>query len=202
MNLASFFDAIRPIMKNGRLTVPQVRAFEAIISECSAQDLTLEHTAYVMATAYHETGGRMEPVREGFASTDAGARKAVANLFKRGIISRDYAQPESNGRSYYGRGLVQLTHLDNYAKTGHQLGFDLVSFPDHMLDLNVSVEAMVWGMKTGAYRGKSLEDMLPYSNPTPVEWAAARGIINGDVRKNGALVGGYADMFYKALTGE
>ena len=201
MRFASFFGAIRPHMRGGRLTQNQVLGFEAVILHCLEKDITLEHTAYVLATAYHETGGRMTAVREGFAKTDAGARAAVEKLFQRKIIRRNYALPESNGRSYYGRGLVQLTHLDNYAKTGHALGLDLVTYPDKMLDLDVSVRAMVWGMTTGSYRNKSLTDMLPYTDPTTQEWTQARDIINGDIRKNGALIAGYAKLFYSALLG-
>ena len=201
MNLTSFFGAVRPLMKNGRLTQAQVDCFEMVISQCIEEDITYEHTAYILATIYHETGGRMEAVREGFAKTDQGARNAVEKLFTKGIIRRNYALPESNGRSYYGRGLVQLTHLDNYARTGHALGLDLVTNPDQMLNLEVSVKAIIWGMTTGAYRRRSLKDMLPYSDPTLEEWINARDIINGDTAKNGKLIAGYAVSFYSALQG-
>ena len=201
MNLAAFFDAVRPLGRGGRLTQTQVSGFEAIILHCLHEDLTLEHTAYVLATAWHETGARMEAVREGFAKTDQGSRRAVARLFERGIIRQNYALPQSNGNSYYGRGFVQLTHLENYAKTGHSLGIDLVTYPDRMLDTDVSIRAMVWGMVTGAYRGKSLEDILPYAEPTLDEWINARDIINGDVKKNGKMIAQYAIAFYEALKG-
>lgn len=199
MNLAAFFDSVRPFMKDSKLTTAQVVGFECLINSCLESDLTLEHIAYVLATAYHETGGRMEPVREGFCKTDAGSRKAVARLYEKGVISADYSLPQSNGKSYYGRGLVQLTHLSNYASTGHALGLDLVTYPDLMLDLEVSVRAMIWGMKTGSYRNKRLSDMLPYEEPTYAEWTKARGIINGDVGKNGPMIAGYATKFYTAL---
>ena len=201
MNLSTFFNVVRPTVNGGRLTHKQVLGFEAVIAACAEQRINLEHTAYILATAYHETGGRMEPVREGFSSTDAGSRAAVAKLLERGIIRYDYAQPESNGKSYYGRGLVQLTHLGNYAKTGHALGLDLVSYPDKMLDLRVSVDAIIWGMTTGAYRNKSLTKMLPYAEPTLEEWINARDIINGDVKKNGGLIAKHAITFYTALKG-
>ena len=201
MDYAAFFNAVRPMVKNGRLTHEQVLGFEAIITACLDQEINLEHTAYILATAYHETGGRMEPVREGFSSTDVGSRAAVARLHERGIIRRNYALPESNGKSYYGRGLVQLTHLDNYAKTGHALGINLVSYPDKMLDLKVSVDAIIWGMVSGSYRNKSLTKMLPYAEPTLEEWINARDIINGDVKKNGGLIAQHAIAFYNALKG-
>jgi predicted chitinase len=199
MNLSAFFDAVRPFMKDSRLSAAQVKAMEAIILTGVDNNLTSSHIAYVLATAYHETGGLMEPVREGFCKTDAGSRKAVARLYTKGIIREDYALPQSNGKSYYGRGLVQLTHLYNYAKTGHALGLDLVTYPDLMLDLDVSVRAMVWGMVTGSYRKKKLIDILP-ENPSFTQWKNARGIINGDVGKNGPMIAGYAVNFYNALT--
>lgn len=201
MDIAAFFNAVRPTVKGGRLTHEQVVGFQAIIEYCLDADITLAHTAYILATAYHETGGLMQPVREGFAKTDAGSRRAVARLLERGIIKWDYAAEQSNGKSYYGRGLVQLTHLDNYAKTGHALGIDLVTYPDKMLDIDISVAAMVWGMTTGSYRNKSLDDALPYDPPTLEEWIKARDIINGDVTKNGRLIANYAIAFYNALKG-
>lgn len=199
MSNAAFFDAVRPFMKDSRLTSAQVRAMEAIILKAEESNLMPSHTAYVLATAYHETGGLMEPVREGFCKTDAGSRKAVGRLYAKGIIREDYSLPQSNGKSYYGRGLVQLTHLYNYAKTGHALGLDLVTYPDLMLDLDVSVRAMIWGMITGSYRNKTLTDILP-ANPTFTQWKNARGIINGDVGKNGPMIAGYAVKFFNALT--
>lgn len=198
MNRAKFFDAVRPYMRGGKLTTKQVEGIEAILS--AAVGMPLAHVAYLLATAFHETGGRMEPVREGFCKTDAGSRRAVESLFNKGVIRWNYALPEANGHSYYGRGYVQLTHMENYEKTGEALDIDLVNNPDLMLDPTISAKAMVWGAETGAYRGKSLSDKLP-SNvpPTAAQWRSARGIINGDVRRNGTRVAGYAQNFYEAL---
>ena len=199
MSKAEFYNAIRYVMPKGRLTVSQVEGFEALLKVGS--HLPRSHMAYVLATAYHETGARMVPVREGFAKTDRGARNAVARLYARGRISRNYAvEHKKTGQSYYGRGYVQLTHYDNYRKTGEALGIDLVNDPDLMLVPVISADAIIWGMEHGSYRGKSLSTTLPSRvDPTAAQWRSARRVINGDMKKNGTLIGGYAQKFYKAL---
>lgn len=75
--------------------------------------------AYALATAYHETGRKMVPVREGFASTDAKARRIVGH--------RKYGKPAGpHGHVYYGRGQVQLTWLSNYRRSSADASVDLV----------------------------------------------------------------------------
>lgn len=50
----------------------------AILSEWEARGLLDKRwLAYMLATAFHETGSRMQPVRETFASSDA---QAITNL--------------------------------------------------------------------------------------------------------------------------
>lgn len=194
-----FFNSIRQHFPGGKLTAQQVEGIEALLNECTS--LPECHTAYVLATAAHETGFRMQPVREGFASSDAMAARIITSMFNRGRISRNYAKkhPATNQR-YYGRGYVQLTWYENYAKTGAALGLDLVNKPDLMLSPNVSAEAIVWGMQTGAYRrNKSLASEI--KTGTRDEFIAARDMINGDVSKNGPRVADYAEFFLTALKG-
>lgn len=152
--------------------------------------------AYALATAWHETGTRMEPVREGFASTDAGAIQAVTTLFKKGKIKRNYALPHPNGQSYFGRGLVQITHGNNYERLGKAigLGMKLYDDPGLALQLDVSVAIMFVGMTDGLFTTKRFAD---YFNPTKTDWTNARRIINGLDRA--AMVAGYAKKFLPAL---
>ncbi len=129
--------------------------------------------AYVLATAYHEVGPNMAPVRESFASSDA---QAVRNL--RG---HSYAQVHGDtGKAYFGRGYVQLTWRENYAKLGAELGVDLVNNPDQLLqNPELSARVTVLGMRDGLFTGKTLDDYFsgPESDPF-----GARRIINGTDR--------------------
>ena len=124
----------------------QVDGYNAILDEwernSGLQDL--RWLAYMLATAYHETGKRIEPVREGFAKTDNGAVNAVTKLFNQGRIKKNYAlaDPPGSGLHYFGRGLVQLTHRVNYLKMGNLLGLgmQLVSNPSLALNLEISAK--------------------------------------------------------------
>ena len=100
-----FFDIIRPFF--GSLNQEQVDGIKGIIKAFrEVGDGDIDTLAYALATAYHETGKRIVPVREGFAKTDKGARGAVAKLAsKRGPSSAPakYGQPAGPyGHVYYG----------------------------------------------------------------------------------------------------
>lgn len=133
------------------------------------------HASYILATAYHETGGRMQPVREGFATTNEGAIKAVTRLYEQGRIRVNYALP-INGHSYYGRGLIQITWLENYDRVGKMLGVDLVNNPDLALDPQVSADILVKGMAGGWFTGRKLSD---YDREDGYDYYGARRIVNG-----------------------
>lgn len=182
-----FFDTVRKTVFGGTLSAEQVFNLSAILQAIESYGIEkASHVAAILATAYIEVGRKMAPVREGFAKTDIGARRAVADLYAKGKIKKNYAVPAGPyGNSYYGRGFVQLSHLENYTKTGNALGLDLVKDPDLMLQTPASAAAMVWGMKAGAYRkGKSLFTMLPDDVATPGQFFEARDIVNGDKNKH------------------
>jgi putative chitinase len=153
--------------------------------DVAAGVLPLPWCAYVLATEYHETAKRMQPVREGLDVSDNWRRK---NL-------RYYP--------WYGRGEVQLTWERNYAAATEMLkrlgytGIDLVKNADQALDPKVSVLVMIHGMLEGLFTGKKLRDYIP-NNPSREHYRNARRIINGTDRAD--LVAGYAVEFEKALT--
>lgn len=176
LHLPTFFAYARRAPFGGRLTQLQVEGCERILT--AAKDVTDDrHLAYILATAFHETGGKMQPVREGFARTDAGARRAVAG--------RRYAA-EKNGNVYYGRGLVQLTWERNYIRMGEKLGLDLKNRPDLMLDPVNSARALVIGMVDGMFTTKRLDDFF---NATTDDPEGARRIVNGTDKAS--LIAGY-----------
>ncbi|MGI0488546.1 glycoside hydrolase family 19 protein [Pantanalinema rosaneae CENA516] len=168
----------------------------------------LRWLAYALATAYHETGSRMEPVREGFAETDEEAIAAVRKWCQQQGIP-DYAKVDPvTGKSYFGRGLVQITHADNYKKLGQALGMGMALYynPSLALDPEISVKIMFKGMVDGLFR--SPHKLSRFFNSSTTDWFNARGIINGDKNYTpdwangqaiGALIADYAKDFYRCL---
>lgn len=190
MNRETFFAFARRAPFGGRLTQQQVDGLTAILDAWRGDDD--RHLAYILATAFHETGGRMVAVREGFARTDAGARRAVAN--------RRYGRPDAEtGHVYYGRGHVQLTWKANYKKMGDALGIDLVHNPDLALDPAHSVRILIEGMTNGHtgvgdFTRKSVED---YFNETTDDPEGARRVVNGTDKAS--LIAGYHGAFLDSI---
>ena len=185
MNKTTFFSYIRKAPFGGRLTQQQVEGIDAILAAMALYAVTdLRWMAYILATAFHETGGRMQPVREGFAKTDAQARKVVA--------ARAYGKAV-DGHVYYGRGHVQLTWKENYLKMGKALGIDLAGKPDLALDAEISARILVMGMVRGLFSGKKLADYFGMESDP----AGARKIINGTDKAK--LIAGYHQNFLDAL---
>lgn len=194
LNKTLFFAAIRALPFGGVLTQDNVTGTEAIIDtfqKTANQDI--RHLAYILATAFHETGGGMMPVREGFAKSDAAARKKVAK--------RSYAVSDPvTGQVYYGRGQVQLTWAENYKKMGAILGVPLYEKPDLALEPETSamiiVEGMTKGLSTkGDFTGKSLSN---YFSDTVNDPEGARRIVNGTDKAK--LIASYHTAFLDALT--
>jgi putative chitinase len=177
VNSSIFFDRWRATF--GKLDDGQVRTLQTFIDYWNGRNLTdLRWLAYVMATTHGEVGPRLQPVREGFASSDVEARHHVARLKKNGKIKVNYALPDkTTGKSYYGRGFVQLTHKSNYEAMGKILGLDLVNNPDLALDPAIATKIIFVGMERGTFTGKKLSDYFPPGRPS--DWRNARKIING-----------------------
>ena len=187
MNLKTFFAYIRNAPCGGKLTQQQVEGCEAIIKEYDLSPETNDprHLAYILAIVFHETGGRMQPVREGFANSDAQARRIVAKY--------KYGKPDGK-HVYYGRGHVQLTWRENYKRMGEALGLPLEDDPDLALDKNISARILIVGMIKGMFTGKSLNDYFNGNTNDPV---GARRIINGTDKNK--LIAGYHENFLDAI---
>ena len=104
---ATFYTTIRKgALFDGTLSTRQVTGMEAMLDAFDKSGFTdLRWLAYILGTAYHETGRAMYPVREG------GLGKG-----------HPYGVPGADGQVAYGRGLVQLTWAANYAKADKALG--------------------------------------------------------------------------------
>ena len=178
-----FYDAVRPLF-GGRLSQHQVDGLKRIVEYGEEWGYDLDDLAYILATVKHETGDWMQPIREGAHRfgpdyTDASAKRAVASIHAKGIISTNYALPSGPyGQSYYGRGLVQITWYDNYMEFARILGVPLDQNPDLALEWDHALDILFLGMRDGVFTGKKLADFK-----LPGEFKQARVIVNADSHK-------------------
>ncbi|QTG16683.1 hypothetical protein G6M86_25690 (plasmid) [Agrobacterium tumefaciens] len=143
-----FYAAVKATRLMGPQLIPrQIEGIEGILAAFQTDgDGNPKTLAYALATAAHETGFRMLPVREGFAKTDAQARRILSG--------RRYAvSTGKHGHAYYGRGQVQLTWEDNYRASSVDAGVDLVANPDMMLDPVISAKILIKGLRDGRWNG-------------------------------------------------
>lgn len=187
-NSKAFFDAVRQELFAGNLNLGQVKGLEAILA---AWDVTpkpdVRFVSYSMATAYLETDKKMLPIKEYGLGHGRPYGKTV---------------PPWN-QAYYGRGLVQLTWLRNYATADARLrargllasGEDLVKAPDLALRPDIAAAIMTSGMTEGWFTGKKLADFFSGEKiDAPVQ---ARMIINGTDRAG--EIAGFHAHFLTAL---
>lgn len=193
MNKAAFYKVVRARL--GSLEQGQVNGFEAVLD--AIEGAPLSHRAYMLATAWHETAKTMQPMRE------LGGRDYFMRMYDvtgqrpQLAIAHGNTTP-GDGARYYGRGYVQLTWKDNYARVGQKMSVDLVTYPDLALNSNLSAQIMRRGMDEGWFSGKKNSDYLPMQGvATRSQYMAARKIINGIDRAD--LVEDYAQIFERAL---
>jgi putative chitinase len=192
-----FFDHVRGNLCSGGLTSGQVEGMDAILDEWEERGLKdLRHLAYINATAFHETGGSMQPVKE----WGRGAGKPYGKKLKMGGGPNKripYTKPD---HIYYGRGHCQLSWYENYELMGRLLGIDLLNNPDKALEMEVSVKILFEGMlkaasSFGDFTGRCLEQ---YFNETTDDPINARRTVNGTDKAE--LIASYYYVFLKALT--
>jgi hypothetical protein len=160
-----FFKSAREI-QGGALKQSQVDGYAAILDDYTRRQWSdVRWLAYMLATAHWETARTMQAIKE------YGLGKG-----------RPYGKPDAEtGQTYYGRGLVQLTWKENYAKAGTKIGKDLVNHPDEALFLPNAVAIMATGMSEGWFAGdKAGRHNLPrYFSGSIEDPVGARRIING-----------------------
>lgn len=154
-----FFDAYRA--EFGRIKPAQVGPIEWLLDRLVLEPLLLQEMAYILATVKHETNATYLPVREAYWLSEA---------WRRGNLPY---------WPWYGRGFVQLTHQDNYAKAGEKLRLDFTTDPDAVMQLDVSYQILVRGMTEGWFR--QTHRLSRYISRDRADYLGARAIVNGRV---------------------
>ena len=153
---------------------------ELIVATCRKYNLTAFETAYVLATAYHETAHTMKPIMELGGTTYLKGKKYWP---------------------YVGRGYVQLTWKENYIKAGKKLGVDFVDNPGLLMEAKYAAPILVLGMKEGWFTGKKLSSYIDNIEEGNVEdmreFTESRRIVNG--KDKAKLIAGYAMVYYNEL---
>ena len=159
-----FFDKARANPFGGTMTQGQVDGCNAILDgweKGTANDL--RWLAYMLATTKWETAHKMQPVAE----------------YGHGA-GHPYGQPDPvTGQIYYGRGYVQLTWKENYAKFSPLVGADLVADPDRAIEPGIATKILFAGMEHGLFTGVGLPRYFSATVDDPIN---ARRIINGTDR--------------------
>ena len=197
----------------GRLNQGQVDGFNTLLLEARARGMSPGRFAYVLATAWHETGGKMRPVVENLNYSEGGLRATFARYFSaeaapryvrapERIANRAYANRIGNGDEasgdgwrYRGRGFVQITGRANYRTFADRLGLDLEGEPDLALEPRNAATILFDGMDLGLFTGRALAD---YIDSGRADYVGARRIVNGQDKAEKIAI--EARRFNTALT--
>ncbi|MES0092927.1 glycoside hydrolase family 19 protein [Mesorhizobium sp. M0030] len=200
LNEKFFFDYTRTYLFDGHMSQSQFDGISGILKLWNDTLATKDDRwlAYMLATAHHETGRTMQPVRETFAATDEKAISILEKAWNAGKlpwVTNPYWRWDQNHQSWLGRGLVQLTHQANYKRIGDAVGVNLVADPAAAMNPDVARQVMVQGMIKGVFTGYTLAQFF---NPKKADWKNARRIINGIERAD--LVASYGLRYYAAIS--
>lgn len=217
MTTRRFYDAIRPLF-GGAMGQGQVDGVNLLVAACKDARLNRQSAAYVLATAFHETGATMAPIEENLNYSATGLRATWPRVFhphgNDGIAEKYARKPEAianaayknrmgngdeasgDGWRYRGRGFVQITGRDNYRRLGALIGVDLEAEPDLALDPDNAAKIIVIGMQRGLFTGVSLDDVSEPETSEP-DFENDRGIVNGKDRAK--KIARYAQVFYEGL---
>lgn len=201
---AAFFDAVRGNVFGGKLTQAQVDGMNALLDAGKRFGLAdPHHMANVLAQVTHETGAYMCPIKETVMPyhedknpSDATVISRLDTAFAKGHlpwVTKPYWRD-----GWFGRGPLQITHKENYAKLGKRVGVDLIKERDLALDRNIGASIAVVGMKDGLFTGRKLSD---YAFPSALDAAPEknpRRIVNGQDGTD-AKVARYHKAFHAAL---
>lgn len=177
---AAFYASVRQSF--GSLEQSQVDGFGALLQAFGVARWPLSWVSYGLATAWHETAAKLQPVREAF------------------WLNEDWRRKNLKYYPWYGRGFVQLTWQKNYARADEELGLAgaLLADPDMALQPDIAAKICVFGMEHGWFTDKRLGDYLPMSGQGGFDaYVEARRIINGTDKAS--VIAKEAQQFESAL---
>lgn len=209
--LALDFARVRPIF-GGSLTQTQVDGCNAIVDAWNTYVAVDNRQAlgYCLGTAKWESASTMAGVKEtGNAKqplpTDAMVISRLTRAWKAGKLP--WVEKDYWSKGWFGRGLVQLTHEDNYSGIARQsvltvFNVDILAAPDKALRLDIAAFILVRGMWEGWFTGKAIRDFIDDKDESDeldkAEMILGRKVVNGKDRANEIATLGLA--FEAALT--
>jgi len=167
--------------------IPKEESVDLIVKTCLDEGVANpKQIAYILASAQHESGNFY------YASEINGESQAKKHAY-------------SGGANYFGRGYVQITHDENYAKFDQKLGLNgaLVKNPSLAEQPDIAAKILVVGMRDGMFRyhdkaHKDGHDINEYINNQKTDYYNARNVVNGGHDK-AKLVQAYAEAWEKKL---
>ncbi|PHS02098.1 MAG: hypothetical protein COA78_21880 [Blastopirellula sp.] len=200
MNKTKFFNKVRHSVFKGKLKQSQVDGLGVLLDCAEKRNTNIEYLSYILATTYHETAFKMQPISE------FGGKRYFKKLYdikgsKPKLARRLGNLKAGDGVKYKGRGFVQITGRANYVKLGKKLGIDLVNNPDLALDTKIAAEILFIGMEQGLFTGKKLSSYMDGIDGTDEEdrkqYKLSRWLINGRDKRD--TIADYAIKFECAL---
>lgn len=206
MDKAKFFASVRSSLFGGSLTTSQVQGIEAILNEWINGGYDDERRlAYILATAHHETGAKFVASVENLNYSAKRLTQVWPSRFPSIAAATPYANnPQklankvyggrlgnvnpNDGWDFRGRGFVQITGRDNYAKYG------LMTNPASAADTMIAARIAVDGMVNGRFTGLKLSQFFDHDSDDAV---GARRIINPD--SNGDEIAEFHVKYLAAL---
>lgn len=179
INRVEFFKQYKSNLDpNKKLDQKEVDAIDSFINfvDANFKRLTIPQWSYVFATTFHETNATFLPIKEAY------------------WLSEDWRRKNLSYFPFYGRGFVQITWKENYAKFSKQLNEDFVKNPDLVMVPKYAFKILIDGFVNGDFTGKKISD---YINKQTKDYKGARRCINGSDKAQ--LIATYATLFEKII---
>lgn len=161
-HLETFFSQYRKAF--GPIQELQVQGLEFLLGkiESDPEWKSLPQVAYFLASIKHETGILRNKIEQSF--------QPIKELRGRPGTKIRAVQDKYWGSGYFGRGYIQITWKDNYAK------FGIADEPEKALEPDTAYMIAARGMREGKFTKFKLSSFI---NDKEVDYFNARRIVNG-----------------------